>query len=44
MILLQPDASWMALISGVFVILWGLLRTGFVISTLRQTFGRQLRK
>lgn len=41
MILLQPDVSWVAVISGVFAIVWGLLRTGIVISTLRQTFERQ---
>jgi uncharacterized membrane protein len=38
MILLQPDVSWVAVISGVFAIAWGLLRTGIVISTLRQAF------
>ncbi|MFN8382526.1 MAG: serine hydrolase domain-containing protein [Anaerolineales bacterium] len=43
MILLQPDVSWVAVISGVFAIVWGLLRTGVVISTLRQTFERQKR-
>lgn len=40
MILLQPDVSWVAVISGVFAIVWGLLRTGIVFSTLRQTFER----
>jgi CubicO group peptidase (beta-lactamase class C family) len=40
MILLQPDVSWVAVVSGVFAIVWGLLRTGIVISTLRQTFER----
>ena len=41
MILLQPDVSWVAVISGGFAIVWGLLRTGIVISTLRQTLYRQ---
>lgn len=40
-ILFQPDVGWVAVISGVFAIVWGLLRTGIVISTLRQTFERQ---
>ena len=40
-LLFQPDVGWMALISGVFAIVWGLLRTGIVISTLRQTFARR---
>jgi CubicO group peptidase (beta-lactamase class C family) len=34
-LLFQPDVGWVALISGVFAIVWGLLRTGIVISTLR---------
>ena len=38
MILVQPDVSWVAVISGIFALVWGLLRTGFVIVTLRQTF------
>jgi CubicO group peptidase (beta-lactamase class C family) len=40
-LLFQPDVGWIAVISGVFAIVWGLLRTGIVISTLRQTFERQ---
>ena len=40
-LLFQPDFGWVAVISGVFAVVWGLLRTGIVISTLRQTFGRQ---
>jgi len=40
-LLFQPDVGWVAVISGVFAIVWGLLRTGIVISTLRQTFERQ---
>jgi len=40
-LLFQPDVGWVATISGVFAIVWGLLRTGIVISTLRQTFERQ---
>jgi hypothetical protein len=41
MSLLQPDVSWVAVISGVFAIVWGLLRTGVLIQTLRQAFERQ---
>jgi hypothetical protein len=33
--------SWVAVISGVFAIVWGLLRTGVVLQALRQTFKRQ---
>ena len=40
-LLFQPDVGWVALISGVFAIVWGLLRTAIVVSTLRQTFERQ---
>jgi CubicO group peptidase (beta-lactamase class C family) len=40
-LLFQPDVGWVALISGVFAVVWGLLRTSIVISTLRQTFERQ---
>jgi hypothetical protein len=36
MILLQPDVSWVAVISGVFAIVWGLLRTGIVIAELNK--------
>lgn len=35
-LLFQPDVGWVALISGVFAIVWGLLRTGAVILILRQ--------
>ena len=38
MILVQPDVSWIAVISGVFAIVWGLLRTIIVIPNLRQAF------
>jgi hypothetical protein len=34
-ILFQPDVGWVAVGSGVFVTLWGPLRTGIVLSTLR---------
>ncbi len=34
-LLFQSDVGWVALISGIFAIVWGLLRTGIVISTLR---------
>lgn len=40
-ILFQPDVGWVAVASGVFAIVWGLLRTGIVVQTLRQTFERQ---
>ncbi len=40
-LLFQPDVGWVAVISGVFAIVWGLLRTGIVISNLRQTFKRR---
>jgi len=40
-ILFQPDFGWVVLVSGVFAIVWGLLRTGMVIATLRQAFERQ---
>ena len=36
MILIQPDVSWVAVISGVFAIVWGLLRTGIVIAGLNK--------
>lgn len=35
-ILFQPDVGWVAIISGIFAIVWAVLRTGLVISTLRQ--------
>ena len=28
----QPDVSWVAVISGIFAIMWAVLRTGIVIS------------
>jgi len=37
MILLQPDVSWVAAISGVFAIVWGMISTGIGISMLRLT-------
>jgi CubicO group peptidase (beta-lactamase class C family) len=40
-LLFQPDVGWVAVMSGIFAIVWGLLRTGMVISTLHQTFERQ---
>jgi hypothetical protein len=40
-ILFQPDIGWVAAVSGVFAIVWGVLRTGIVISTFRQVFERQ---
>jgi hypothetical protein len=38
MILFQPDVGWIAVISGLFALVWGILRTGFVIYTMRQAF------
>jgi hypothetical protein len=43
-ILFQPDVGWVAAVSGIFAIVWGVLRTGFVISTFRQVFERQEKK
>ena len=40
MILLQPDVSWVAVISGVFAIGWGIISTGIGISMLRLTVKR----
>lgn len=40
-ILFQPDVGWIAISSGIFAIVWGLLRTGIIISTQRQMFSRQ---
>lgn len=40
-LLFQPDVGWVAVITGIFAIVWGLLRTGIVISALRQIFERQ---
>ena len=39
-ILFQPDVGWIAILSGIFAIVWGLLRTGIVISVLRQVAKR----
>jgi len=39
-LLFQPDVGWVAVVSRVFAIGWGLLRTAIVISTLRPTFSR----
>jgi hypothetical protein len=36
--LFQPHVGWVAAIRGIFAIVWGLLRTGVVISILHQTF------
>jgi CubicO group peptidase (beta-lactamase class C family) len=33
-ILFQPDVGWIAIMSGIFAIVWGLLRTGIVIAGL----------
>jgi CubicO group peptidase (beta-lactamase class C family) len=37
MILLQPDAGWVAVVSGVFALVWGAICAGIGISMLRQT-------
>jgi CubicO group peptidase (beta-lactamase class C family) len=36
-ILFQPDVGWVAVISGIFAIVWGVISTGIGISMLRQT-------
>ena len=37
-LLFRPDLVWIAVISSVFAIVWGLLRTDVVISTLHQSY------
>lgn len=39
-ILFQPDVGWIALVSGVFAIAWGLISSGIGISMFRQTVKR----
>jgi CubicO group peptidase (beta-lactamase class C family) len=39
-ILFQPDVGWVAVISGIFAIVWGVMSTGIGISILRQTVHR----
>ena len=39
-ILFQPDVGWVAVISGVFAIVWGLISSGVGISLFRQTIRR----
>jgi hypothetical protein len=39
-ILFQPDVGWVAVISGVFAMVWGAISTGIGISMLRQTAQR----
>lgn len=41
MILLQPDVSWVAVISGVFAIVWGIISASIGISMVRQTVKAQ---
>jgi len=36
-ILFQPDVGWVAVVSGIFAIVWGIISTGIGISLLRQT-------
>jgi CubicO group peptidase (beta-lactamase class C family) len=36
-LLFQPDVGWVAVISGIFAIVWGVLRAGLGISMLRRT-------
>jgi CubicO group peptidase (beta-lactamase class C family) len=40
-ILFQPDVGWVAAISGVFAIIWGVISTSIGISMLRQTVKEQ---
>jgi len=35
-ILFQPDIGWVAVVSGIFAIVWGLVRTGFIIIGLNK--------
>jgi CubicO group peptidase (beta-lactamase class C family) len=39
--LFMPDFSWIALICGSFSLVWSVLRTGLVLSALRQPFSIQ---
>ena len=39
-ILFQPDIGWVAVVSGVFAIVWGAISAGMGISMLRQTVKR----
>jgi CubicO group peptidase (beta-lactamase class C family) len=39
-ILFQPDVGWVAVVSGVFAIVWGVISTGIGISILHQTIKR----
>jgi CubicO group peptidase (beta-lactamase class C family) len=39
-ILFQPDVGWVAVVSGVFAIVWGVISTGIGISMLRQAAKR----
>lgn len=39
-ILFQPDVGWVAVISGIFAVAWGVISTGIGISMLRQTAKR----
>ena len=43
MILLQPDVSLVAVVSGIFAIVWGVLRTGIVVQTMRKASEREMR-
>jgi hypothetical protein len=36
-LLFQPDVGWVAVVSGIFAIVWGVISTGIGISMLRQT-------
>jgi CubicO group peptidase (beta-lactamase class C family) len=40
-LLFQPDVGWIAIVSGIFAIVWGLLRTGILISRMRQALDSQ---
>jgi CubicO group peptidase (beta-lactamase class C family) len=39
-ILFQPDVGWVALVSGIFALVWGVISTVIGISALRQTLMR----
>jgi CubicO group peptidase (beta-lactamase class C family) len=39
-ILFQPDVGWVALVNGIFALVWGVISTGIGISMLHQTIKR----
>ena len=41
--LFMPDLAWIARISGVFALVWSLLRTGLILQALRKSPGSKTR-